>query len=60
MAKTSLRFDKKEFETRVQKFLANFSFPSQYSENFFLAFVHKSVLNETEFYTDSNERLEYL
>lgn len=60
MAKTSLRYTKTEFEANVKNFLQKISLTPNSFEHYFLAFVHKSVLNETEFYTESNERLEFL
>lgn len=60
MSKTSLRFQRGDFEVRVKNFLQNLSLFPKNLEIFYTAFVHKSVLNETEFYAESNERLEFL
>lgn len=60
MAKTSLRYTKSEFEANVKNFLQKISLTPNNFDPYFLAFVHKSVLNETEFYAESNERLEFL
>lgn len=61
MTKSSLRFDRVEFEKRVQNFLEKTEIPYKNFDIYLLAFVHKSVLNESaEFYHESNERLEFL
>ena len=61
MPKTSLRFERKEFEAQVQTFLENCGLIPQNIESYYLAFVHRSVLNESSFfYKESNERLEFL
>lgn len=61
MAKTSLRFDRMEFEKRVQYFLDSLNIITKKQDLYYLAFVHKSVLNEsTDLYPESNERLEFL
>lgn len=61
MAKTSLRFDRMEFEKRVQYFLDSLNIITKKQDLYYLAFVHKSVLNEsTDLYSESNERLEFL
>lgn len=61
MAKTSLRYDKITFEANIKNFLDNLKIFPKNLENFYLAFVHRSVLNESSnFYNESNERLEFL
>lgn len=61
MSRTSLRFDRVEFEARVSTLLSSLQILPRRSELFWLAFVHRSVLNEAQSgYTESNERLEYL
>lgn len=61
MAKTSLRYDRIEFENQISNFLQKISLTPKDFSLYFLAFVHKSVLNEAPgFYTESNERLEFL
>ncbi len=62
MARTSLRFDRAEFESKVSAFLDSIQIrPNTYQSNYPLAFIHRSVLNEAHIgYTESNERLEYL
>lgn len=63
MPRTSLRYTRDEFESKVSSLLASLEIhpisttPTLYT----LAFVHRSVLNESsQGYTESNERLEYL
>lgn len=61
MARTSLRFDQKEFSERVQNFFHNLSIFPKNLDIFLKAFVHRSVLNEVSGgYDESNERLEFL
>lgn len=61
MAKTSLRFERKEFELRVWRFLSNCNILPKNIDFYYLAFVHRSVLNESSmYYGESNERLEFL
>lgn len=61
MAKTSLRFDRLAFESNVKNFLTDLNISPKKFDNFYLAFTHKSVLNESlDFYQESNERLEFL
>jgi ribonuclease-3 len=63
MPRTSLRYHHDEFEVRVRSLLASLQIRPN-TERFalyFLAFVHRSALNETyDTYRESNERLEYL
>lgn len=63
MSRTSLRYTRDEFESKVSHLLTSLEIrpdsttPTLYT----LAFVHRSVLNEAhQGYTESNERLEYL
>lgn len=61
MPKTSLRFQRPEFENRVFQFLEKIPLSPKNPDVFFTAFVHRSVLNEaTKTYTKSNESLEFL
>lgn len=62
MAKTSLRYDRREFEEQVNILLTKCGISPKSADLFYLAFVHKSVLNEAslDFYPESNERLEFL
>ncbi len=61
MSRTSLRFQRAEFEEKVFYFLSTLAIIPKNPELFFTAFVHKSVLNEaTKTYKESNERLEFL
>lgn len=62
MARTSLRFDRDEFESKVSDFLDSIQIrPKTKKENYILSFIHRSVLNEASMgYIESNERLEYL
>ncbi|MBP9779088.1 ribonuclease III [Candidatus Gracilibacteria bacterium] len=61
MPRTSLRFDRKEFESRVDILLTSLQILPVSRQLYSLAFVHRSVLNEShEGYSASNERLEYL
>lgn len=62
MAKTSLRFERRFFEQKVQDFVQKLWFEPKNFIHFYLAFVHRSVLNEAsaDYYQESNERLEFL
>ncbi len=61
MAKHSLRFDREEFEMKVGTILASLQIPTQNITRYYLAFIHRSVLNESTLgYEESNERLEFL
>ncbi len=61
MPRTSLRYDRLEFETRVRELLSSLQILPNNPDTLFLAFIHRSVLNEASFgYESSNERLEYL
>ncbi len=61
MSKTSLRFDREEFEAKVKKILLSLEIPANSINNYALAFVHRSVLNEERSgFLESNERLEFL
>ncbi len=61
MSKTSLRFDREEFEAKVKKILLSLEIPANSINNYTLAFVHRSVLNEERSgFLESNERLEFL
>ena len=58
MAKKPFRFDRTEFEGRVEGLLSSLRIPSA-AVKFVPAFIHRSVLNEYDF-EESNERLEFL
>jgi ribonuclease III len=61
MARTSLRFDRAEFEERVGFLLASLEILPKNKNTYILACIHRSVLNESGAgYIESNERLEYL
>lgn len=61
MARTSLRYDRIEFESKVSALLASLQIRPNNPELFTLACIHRSVLNEAaQWYIESNERLEYL
>jgi ribonuclease-3 len=61
MPRISLRFDRKEFEAKVESLLSSLQILPKNISHFHLAFVHRSVLNEAnQGYDVSNERLEYL
>ncbi len=61
MARTSLRYDRLEFEAKVGTLLALLQIIPNSPSLFTLACVHRSVLNEAHFgYEESNERLEFL
>jgi dsRNA-specific ribonuclease len=55
------KLDVKEFEERIKDFLYSFEIPYKNIDNYILAFIHRSVLNENiSDFTESNERLEFL
>lgn len=58
MSRKIRRFDRKEFEEKVAKFLSALQIPSV-PEKYTLAFIHRSSLNEFDL-PESNERLEFL
>jgi ribonuclease III len=61
MARTSLRYDRMEFESKVSALLASLQILPRNPQLFILACIHRSVLNEAgQGYIESNERLEYL
>ena len=61
MARTSLRFDRREFEAKVSHLLASLQILPKKADLYILACIHRSVLNEAaQWYIESNERLEYL
>lgn len=61
MPRTSLRYDRREFESKVSAFLTSLQILPKNIELYYLACIHRSVLNEaTSGYTSSNERLEFL
>lgn len=62
MTRISLRYERTEFQARVDAFLDSQAIAPQKRDYYYMAFVHRSVLNEasTSFYAESNERLEFL
>lgn len=61
MARTSLRFDRDVFESKVESLLTSLQIQPKDISLYILACVHRSVLNESQTgYSESNERLEYL
>lgn len=61
MARSSLRYDRMEFEAKVDILLSSLQILPRDRNLFILACIHRSVLNEAgQWYTVSNERLEYL
>lgn len=61
MPRSSLRYDRMEFEAKVDNLLSSLQILPKDRSHFSLAFIHRSVLNEAgQGYTVSNERLEYL
>ncbi len=61
MPRSSLRFDRMEFEAKVDTLLSSLQILPKDRTHFYLACVHRSVLNESgQGYAASNERLEYL
>lgn len=58
MAKKAFRFDRADFESKIETFLRSVSISSSPGA-FVPAFIHRSVLNEYDF-PESNERLEFL
>ena len=61
MARTSLRYDRREFEAKVSELLTSLQILPKNPNLYILACIHRSVLNEAaQGYTESNERLEYL
>lgn len=61
MPRTSLRYDRPEFEEKVGILLASLQILPKKKNFYILACIHRSVLNEAHIgYTESNERLEYL
>lgn len=61
MTRTSLRFDRDVFESKVESLLTSLQIQPKDISLYVLACVHRSVLNESQTgYSESNERLEYL
>lgn len=61
MPRTSLRYDRMEFEAKVSELLTSLQILPKDPSLYNLACIHRSVLNEADqWYTESNERLEYL
>lgn len=61
MPRTSLRYDRVEFGTKVSELLTSLQILPKENDIYMLACIHRSVLNESaQGYTESNERLEYL
>jgi len=61
MPRTSLRFERPEFEAKVGQLLLSLQILPNNKDLFSLACIHRSVLNEAAAgYIESNERLEYL
>jgi ribonuclease III len=61
MPKSSLRYDFAEFEAKVDTLLTFLQILPKNKRLYQLACTHRSVLNEShQWYTESNERLEYL
>lgn len=57
----SLRFDTSEFGVKVGNILSSLQIRTHKVELYTLAFIHRSVLNESsQWYIESNERLEFL
>lgn len=61
MPRTSLRYERPEFEAKVGELLSSLQILPKNTSLYILACIHRSVLNEAALgYTESNERLEYL
>lgn len=61
MPRTSLRYERPEFEAKVGELLSSLQILPRDISLYQLACIHRSVLNEAAAgYTESNERLEYL
>ncbi len=61
MPRTSLRYDRPEFESKVRELLTSLQILPNNIELFYLSCIHRSVLNEASSgYSESNERLEFL
>ncbi len=61
MPRTSLRYERSEFEVKVGQLLLSLQILPNNKDLFYLACIHRSVLNEAAVgYIESNERLEYL
>ncbi len=61
MTRTSLRYDRREFEEKVGILLSSLQILPKNPALYTLACIHRSVLNEAHIgYSESNERLEYL
>lgn len=61
MPRTSLRYDRVEFEAKVRELLTSLQILPKNPDIYILACIHRSVLNEAaQGYIESNERLEYL
>jgi ribonuclease III len=61
MPRTSLRFDRPEFESKVRNLLVSLQILPKDFRLYCLSCIHRSVLNEAASgYTESNERLEFL
>ncbi len=56
----NIKFDHKEFQEKLEKFLKLLKIPYKNISLYIQAFVHKSILNEkTTDFNESNERLEF-
>ncbi len=61
MTRTSLRYERREFEAKVGVLLSSLQILPRNPDFYTLACIHRSVLNEAHIgYSESNERLEYL
>ncbi len=61
MTRTSLRYDREVFESKVESLLTSLQIQPRDPSLYTLACVHRSVLNEAQSgYSESNERLEFL
>jgi ribonuclease-3 len=61
MPRTPLRYDREEFESKVETLLSSLQILPKNKNLYILACIHRSVLNEAHIgYIESNERLEYL
>ena len=61
MTRTSLRYDRDVFESKVEALLTSLQIQPKDPDLYILSCIHRSVLNEAQSgYSESNERLEYL
>ncbi len=61
MTRTSLRYDREVFESKVESLLTSLQIQPNDASLYTLACIHRSVLNEAHIgYIESNERLEFL